>query len=148
MLTFVKQPALLGISHLLALGAMLGVHERFSRCSTTGSAVRSPAVIAVGLAGIFQELIRPILANSRFTKPLHDLLYTWSGLTLQGAVIIFLAVAVAVLLWDFNRQRTETAVGRLKPQTQRRIRWSYMGAAALLSRSSRCSPAISSARCC
>ena len=38
-----------------------------------------------------------ILANSSVTKPLHDLLYTWSGLKLQGAVILLLVAAAAVL---------------------------------------------------
>ena len=81
---------------------------------------------------MLQELIRPILANSRVTKPLHDLLYTWSGLTLRGAVIVFLVTAAAVLVWRLNRQRIETALGGLDPRTRRRIRWGYLGAAALL----------------
>jgi branched-chain amino acid transport system permease protein len=133
MLTFGQQPALLGIAYLLVLGALLGGAGALFPMLT--DRIRRPlagGLIAVGFAGMLQELIRPILANSRVTKPLHDLLYTWSGLTLRGAVIIFLAVTLAVMVWDLNRQRVETAIGRLGPRTQRRIRWSYLGAAALL----------------
>lgn len=132
-LTFGQQPALLGIAYLLVLGATLGgagallplVDDRIRRPLAGG-------LIATGLAGMLQELIRPILANSRVTKPLHDLLYTWTGLTLRGALVIFVAVALAVLLWDLNRQRVATTVGRLEPRTQRRIRWGFVAAAALL----------------
>ena len=132
MLTF-GQPALLGAACLILLGAALGgagalfpqLNDRIRRPLAGG-------LIGAGLAGMLQELIRPILANSRVTKPLHDLLYTWSGLTLRGAVIIFLVVAIAVLLWNLNRHRIETALGRLDPRTRRRIRWGYLGAAALL----------------
>ena len=63
---------------------------------------------------------------------MHDLLYTWSGLTSRGAVIIFLLTAVAGCLWQINRQRIETAFAGLDPRSRRRIRWSYLGAAALL----------------
>ena len=94
MLTFGQQPAWLGVAYLLVLGAALGgagalfllLADRIRRPLAGG-------LIATGLAGMLQELIRPILANSRVTKPLHDLLYTWSGLTLRGAVIIFLVAA-------------------------------------------------------
>ena len=133
MLTFHQSPAWLGAAGLLVLGAALGgagalflqLPDRIRRPLAAG-------LIATGLAGMLQELIRPILANSRVTKPLHDLLYTWSGLTLRGAVIIFLVVAVGVLLWHLNRPRIEAALDHLDPQTRRHIRWAWWGAAALL----------------
>ncbi|MGH6919546.1 MAG: hypothetical protein ACREJ0_17785, partial [Geminicoccaceae bacterium] len=132
-LTFGQQPALLGVAYFLVLGAALGgagallplLDDRIRRPLAGG-------LIATGLAGMLQELIRPILANSRVTKPLHDLLYTWTGLTLRGALIIFVVVALAVLLWDLNRLRLATAVGRLKPATQRHVRWGCIAGGALL----------------
>lgn len=133
MMTFELQPALLGIGCLLVFGALLGglgallymLPPRFGRPLLGGAA-------GAGLAGLFQELIRPILANSWVTKPLHDLLYTWSGLKLQGAVIIFVVAAAAVFVWDRNRARVAAAFGRFDPATQQRIRWSYIGLAVLL----------------
>jgi branched-chain amino acid transport system permease protein len=133
MLTFHQQPALLGIVYLLVLGiAMGGLGALFVML---GDRVRRPlagGIIVAGIAGILQELIRPILANSPVTKPLHDLLYTWTGLTLRGAVIIFVVVALGIVLWQLNRGRVETSLGGLTPRTRRHIRWGYIGAAALL----------------
>jgi len=63
---------------------------------------------------------------------LHDLLYTWIGLKLEGAAILLIVVAAAVVLWDKNRPRVVAAFGRLDPRTQRRIRWGYITLAALL----------------
>lgn len=133
MLTFGQKPAWQGVAYLLVLGAALGGAGALLLLSADG--IRRPlsgGLIATGLAGMLQELIRPILANSPVTKPLHDLLYTWNGLTLRGAVIIFLVAAIVVWLWHRNRQRIETAVGRLQPSTQRRLRWGCMAAGALL----------------
>ena len=75
MLTFGQRPAVLGMAGLLVLGAVLGaagalfplLDERIRRPLAGG-------LIATALAGMLQELIRPILANSPITKPLHDLL--------------------------------------------------------------------------
>jgi branched-chain amino acid transport system permease protein len=133
MMTFELQPVVLGIGCLLLFGALLGglgallfmLPPRFGRPLLGGAA-------GAGLAGLFQELIRPILANSWVTKPLHDLLYTWSGLKLQGAVIMFVVTAAAVLVWDMNRPRVAAAFGRLDPGTQQRIRWGYIGLAVVL----------------
>ena len=133
MLTFGQQPALLGAAWLVLLGAALGgvgalflfLDDRIRRPLAGG-------LIATGLAGMLQELIRPILANSGVTKPVHDLLYTWSGLTLRGAAIIFLVVGLAVLLWDLNRRRIETAFGGLEPRTRRQLRLGLWGVVALL----------------
>ena len=133
MLTFGQQPALLGAAWLVLLGAALGgvgalflfLDDRIRRPLAGG-------LIATGLAGMLQELIRPILANSGVTKPVHDLLYTWSGLTLRGAAIIFLVVGLAVLLWDLNRRRIETALGGLEPRTRRQLRLGLWGVVALL----------------
>jgi branched-chain amino acid transport system permease protein len=133
MLTFGQQPAWFGIAYLLILGAALGgagalfplLDDRIRRPLAGG-------LIAVGMAGMLQELIRPILANSRVTRPLHDLLYTWSGLTLRGAVIIFLVVAGAVLLRDLSRRRIEIGLGGLEPRTRRQIRLGCLWAVALL----------------
>ena len=133
MLSFELNPVPAGIGCLLVFGIVLGglgallvmLPQRIRRPLVGG-------IIGAGIAGLFQELIRPILANSSVTKPLHDLLYTWSGLKLQGAVIMLLVAAAAVLVWDRNRPRVAAAFGRLDPRTQRRIRWGYITLAMLL----------------
>lgn len=133
MLTFHQQPPMLGIVYLLGLGAALGGFG--AGFAMLGDRIRRPlagGLIIAGVAGILQELIRPILANSVVTKPLHDLLYTWSGLTLQGAIIIFVVTFLGVLVWELNRRSIEASVAGLTPRARRHLRWGYLGAAALL----------------
>src|SRR5215475_4168246 len=132
MLTFELNPVA-GIGCLLVLGAVVGglgvllvmLPQRVRRPLIGG-------IIGAGGAGLFQELIQPILANSPATKPLHDVLYTWIGLKLQGAAILLVVVAAAVVVWDLNRPRVAAAFGRLDPGTQRRIRRGYITLAVLL----------------
>jgi branched-chain amino acid transport system permease protein len=133
MLTFGQQPALLGVAWLVLLGAVLGgVGALFPFLADRIRRPLAGGLIAAGLAGILQELIRPILADSKVTKPLYDLLYTWSGLTLRGALIILVVVGLALLLWDLNRGRIETALGGLEPSARRRLRLGLWGVVALL----------------
>jgi branched-chain amino acid transport system permease protein len=97
--------------------------------------VRRPIIgglVAAGLAGLFQELIRPILANSATTKPIHDLLYTWTGMTLRGAIVIFLLVAAGIVLWRMSRERILSNFDRLTPITRYRVRWGFIAAAIIL----------------
>ena len=132
MLTF-ELPVVWGIVLLIALGAVLGLLGAllFGLPHLLRRAL-SGGLIAVGLAGLFQELLRPILANSTLSKPVHDLLYTWYGLTLQGAIIIFILTAAGTVLYDRNRDRMTSGYDRLGLNTRRRVRWSLFIAAAAL----------------
>ena len=133
MLTFALKPTALGIVSMPILGAALGflgvllvaLPPRIRRPLSGGA-------IAVGLGGLFQELIRPILANSTVTKPLHDLLYTYTGLKLQGAIIIFLVTVAYIVARDLFGDRVAAGYNRLSPSARRNIRWSYLIAAAVL----------------
>jgi branched-chain amino acid transport system permease protein len=133
MLTFSIQPAGVGIFALIGLGAILGAIgvvavalPRHIRRPLSGG------VIAVGLAGLFQELIRPILANSGVTKPLHDLVYTYTGQRLRGAIIIFIVTVLVIAMYDRNREAFEARLDRVPSTTRRNIRWGLLGVAAAL----------------
>ena len=132
MLTFNLQP-LLGIVTLIAFGIVLGA-AGVSLVALPASIRRplSGGLIASGLAGLFQELLRPILANSSVTKPLHDLLYTYTGLTLRGAIIIFVVALVIVALKDRYRDRVAARMEKLPHPARRNIRWSLLTFAAIL----------------
>jgi branched-chain amino acid transport system permease protein len=132
MLTF-GFSAPLGISLLICLGAILGLLGAL--LTELPDAVRRPltsGLIAAGLAGLFQELVRPILANSNTTKPIHDLLYTWTGLTLQGAVIIFVLVLAGVILWRMSRDRLIANLNRVPPLHRQRLRLGFIFTAIVL----------------
>ena len=50
---------------------------------------------AVVVAGVFQELIQLMLQFEGPVGDIRDFFYTWEGLSLQGAVVMFLVAAVA-----------------------------------------------------
>jgi branched-chain amino acid transport system permease protein len=132
MLTF-GLSAPLGIASLICLGALLGLLGAL--LLELPEYIRKPVasgLVAAGLAGLFQELIRPILANSRTTKPIHDLLYTWTGLTLRGAIVIFLLVAAGVVFWRMIRDPVQARLGSVSPQKRYKIRWGFIAAAIVL----------------
>ena len=132
MLTFGFSPPV-GIGLLLCLGALLGFIGAL--LMELREPVRRPIIgglIAAGLAGLFQELIRPILANSTMTKPIHDLLYTWTGMTLRGAIVIFMLVAAGIVLWRMSRERILSNFHRLTPVARYRVRWGFIAAAVVL----------------
>jgi branched-chain amino acid transport system permease protein len=132
MLTFGFWPPI-GIGLLLCLGALLGfVGALLMELPETVRRPIAGGLIAAGLAGLFQELIRPILANSTTTKPIHDLLYTWTGMTLRGAIIIFMLVAAGIVLWRMSRERVLSNFNRLTPMAKYRIRWGFIAAAIVL----------------
>jgi branched-chain amino acid transport system permease protein len=61
---------------------------------------------AVIIAGVFQELIQIMLQTSDALGTVNDLLYTWQGLTLQGAGIVFVAsIAITLVLSAIGRAR-------------------------------------------
>jgi branched-chain amino acid transport system permease protein len=55
---------------------------------------------AVIIAGVFQELIQIMLQTSDTLTLVNDQLYTWEGLTPQGAAIVFIVVVVVTLVWS------------------------------------------------
>jgi len=121
------KPTLLGVPAIIALGGVLGALG--AGLVLLPEALRRPLVAGLagaGLAGLFQELIRPILANSSFTKPLHDQIYTFTGLTLQGAIIIFVvAAAISFVRMRFG-DRFRERFAALPAERQRNLRWTLL----------------------
>jgi branched-chain amino acid transport system permease protein len=69
----------------------------------TPKLIRSVLIVgctAVIIAGVFQELIQIMLQTSDTLTYVNDLLYTWEGLTPQGAIIVFVVVVVVMLAWS------------------------------------------------
>ncbi len=132
MLTFTFASPVVGIACLIVLGAALGAAGVLLMLlpERIGGPL-SAALIATGLAGLFQELVRPVLASSWATKWLHDLLYTWTGMHLQGAITIFVITGAVSLLWVLNRDRARAEWNTLPPTTRRNIRWGYLALAAI-----------------
>jgi branched-chain amino acid transport system permease protein len=128
-----NQPALeRGLPLLLLLGIVMAVLGAV--LVRLAHPIRKPLVtglIASGVAGLFQELIRPVLANSSITKPLHDVLYSWTGLTLQGAIVVFLVAASISALNLRYGERLRVGYDALPDAARRTLRRGYLAIAVL-----------------
>ncbi|HET7881877.1 MAG TPA: branched-chain amino acid ABC transporter permease [Acetobacteraceae bacterium] len=103
-----------GVAILVGGGAMAGLVGALLRNSPP--IVRRaifPGAIAVVVAGVFQELIQLML--QQYEGPVgdfRDFIYTWEGLSLQGAITIFLLAAlcseVLGFVWRMRAQRLAT----------------------------------------
>jgi branched-chain amino acid transport system permease protein len=86
-----------------------------------------PGLIAVTIAGVFQELIQLML--QQYEGPIGDLrdfIYTWEGLSPQGAITIFLIVALcSEILGSIFRRRA----ARIEVRDHRRERMVWAGLA-------------------
>jgi branched-chain amino acid transport system permease protein len=120
-----------GVGILVGGGAIAGLLGAALRISPV--VVRRaifPGAIAVLVAGVFQELIQLML--QQYEGPVgdfRDFLYTWEGLSPQGAVTIFLIVAVASeVLGSIWRRRA----ARIVVRDHRRERLVWAGLALLV----------------
>ncbi|WP_342643276.1 branched-chain amino acid ABC transporter permease [Rhodoligotrophos ferricapiens] len=132
MLTFTFS-AQVGIPLMLLTGAVLGAAG--AGLMLLPDRLRLPVIgglCGAGIAGLFQEMLRPVLANSSITKPLHDIIYTWTGLTQNGAITIFVIVALAIAAWQAVGGRVKAQYAELPSPTRRNLRWGYFALAAAL----------------
>ncbi|HXP73151.1 MAG TPA: branched-chain amino acid ABC transporter permease [Stellaceae bacterium] len=84
---------------LVVAGAVLGVLGVLLAISTPS--VRKPVLVgcmAVLFFGVFQELIQIMMQFNDAIGAVRDVLYTWEGLTPEGAAIIFIIATGASLL--------------------------------------------------
>jgi branched-chain amino acid transport system permease protein len=95
---------------LVASGAVLGaVGVLLARSPPT---VRKPVLVgcaAVLFFGVFQELIQIMMQFNDAVGAVRDLMYTWEGLTPEGAAVIFVIAIGASLLTTRRRARAVDA---------------------------------------
>lgn len=92
-----------------ALGALLPLLPPF---------IRRPLIAGCSVvvaAGVFQQLIQIMLQTHDALSAVNDLLYTWEGLSAQGAAILFAVTVLATLAWSavgraVHRNRAEPSV--------------------------------------
>jgi branched-chain amino acid transport system permease protein len=111
MLTFTMGPWD-GAPLMLAAGAVTGMVGAL--LPLIPALVRRLLIAGCGtvvIAGVFQQLIQIMLQTPETLGTINDLLFTWEGLSLQGATIIFVAAAVMALGWSgiARRQRNDPA---------------------------------------
>jgi branched-chain amino acid transport system permease protein len=111
-----------------AIAGMLGAALRMAPAALRRAIF--PGAITVIVAGVFQELLQLML--QQYEGPisdLHDFLYSWEGLTAQGAVAIFVVVALfAEIIGSVLRRRA----ARIAVRDHRRERMVWAGLALLV----------------
>ena len=90
----------LGGAVLIVVGALLAVLGAALTRAPEG--LRKP--VTVGLAfvivfGVFQELIQIMMQSGGAIDALRQSIYTWEGLTLEGALMIFVLASGATFVW-------------------------------------------------
>ncbi len=86
---------------MLAAGAATGLAGAL--LTLTPRLIRRVLIVgssAVIIAGVFQELIQIMLQTRDTLNAVNDLLYTWQGLTPQGALIVFVVAVAVTLAWS------------------------------------------------
>lgn len=114
-----------------ALAGLLGASWRISPAALRRAV--GPGLIAVVVAGVFQELIQLILQQYEggAVADLRDFIYTWEGLSPQGALTIFVVVAICGEIFGSIWRRR---AARLEVRDHRRERmvWAGLALAALV----------------
>ena len=86
--------------------------------------VRKPLIVgasAVIFFGVFQELLQLMMQFNDYIDAVRDALYSWEGLELQGAVIIFVIAAGGSAVWTLQRDRVATATAAFSPLQHRQV---------------------------
>ena len=109
-----------GIGLLLLAGALIGLLAALlcllphwlRRIITIG-------LCSVAVVGLLQDLIAPIFSVWDPLEDIIDLLFPGNGLSVSGAVGLFIAVAAVSALWSFKGQAVQTRIKALPPQRRR-----------------------------
>ncbi|HEY6431854.1 MAG TPA: branched-chain amino acid ABC transporter permease [Acetobacteraceae bacterium] len=80
-----------------ALAGLIGAGLRISPVGFRGTVLAG--VVAVVVAGVFQELIQLMLQYEGPVGAIRDAFYDWDGLMPQGAVMVFVLAAIGYQLW-------------------------------------------------
>jgi len=119
LLTFGQDPWI-GAMGLIAGGAFFGALGVVF--FIMNPALRKPIVAgltAAGVAGLFQELIQLMIQKY---NDFRELIFTWDGMTLQGALILFIVFAAVYGVWGWQRERMNVMVSRLPMAQQRNFK--------------------------
>lgn len=124
-----------GVAMLIGGGAVLGLLGAL--LYITPHRIRRPITVgltAVGMAGLFQELIQLMFQWEGIVTTFREFFFTWDGLKIVGALTIFAVFTVGNALWARNRDALATRFGGLESGMQKGLRMTgiILGALVLL----------------
>jgi len=86
---------------------------------------RQVAIVSLGsvlIAGLLQDLIRPILSAWGPLAVVSEWLFTQNGLTITGTILILLIIAATFTIWSLKRENIKTGYGHFPDGAQRNIK--------------------------
>jgi branched-chain amino acid transport system permease protein len=132
MLTF-GAGAAAGVAILVLSGAVLGaLGAALYFCPRR---IRGPllvGVMATVFVGVFQELLQLILQFGPVSDVLREGLFTWEGLTWEGALEVLVIATAVGALWPKARRPLDARVAQLPPARQRSLRRAGIGLVILI----------------
>ncbi len=81
---------------------------------------------AVGVMGLFQELLQLMVQSGGIVQTAREALYTWDGLTMQGAIIVFILVGGLSALWYWRKADLTEKFNKLPVRQQKGMRFSWI----------------------
>jgi len=124
LLTF-KQGTQIGVFLLLGAGALSGVLAGLFFLSP--KLLRRVLLISLGSvvgAGVLQDLLRPTFSLWGPLAIINEWLFTANGLTIQGAIGLFVLIAALLLFWSRKGSVIQTGFRQLPPAPQRILKMS------------------------
>ncbi len=123
-LTFLQESLVVGIFYLLGAGAMIGAAGGLINILPAG--IRRAVILAlfwVGLLGLLQELLRVTLTNMPQVGAALSWMFGSRGLSIPGAIAVFIAVAGGNYLWATQGDKVQDRIRAQPPATRRTMRW-------------------------
>ena len=119
-LVFQQEELWAGIGLLLLAGVLIGLSAALlcllphwlRRVITTG-------LCSVAVVGLLQDLIAPIFSVWDPLADIIELLFPGNGLSVSGAVGLFIVVAALSAFWSFKGQAVQTRIQALPPKSRR-----------------------------
>jgi branched-chain amino acid transport system permease protein len=112
-----------------ALAGLLGAALRMAPSGLTRPLL--PGAVTVLVAGVFQELIQLMLQQWPVLTDFQELFYTWEGLSVQGAVGLFVIASGLSVLFRAAQRRMVARRGAPDPK-RTRLMWAGISLAVLI----------------
>ncbi len=90
------------------------------------------ALITMIAFGLLQDLIRVTLSPWDALAPVVQFLYEANGLSYEGAVGLFVPVAIVSYLWALRREQIQSRINALPSPARKTLRWSSISLGMLL----------------
>jgi len=119
-LIFQQEELWAGIGLLLLAGVLTGLAAGLLRLLPVQlRRVLITALCSVAIVGLLQDMITPVFSQWGPLVELNDLLFPGNGLSVSGAVGLFIVIAGLTAAWSFKGQAVQTRIRALPPKSRR-----------------------------